>query len=114
MAKDVKITLRVNAELRAAFSAAALLEGQTAANMLREFMRAYVDQSCERFQSGASGPISPAERRRHEEAVNFARASIGLEGLKPSETVEVATCKFINGEISLANFLRSTHSTLTT
>jgi hypothetical protein len=41
------------------------------------------------------------ERRKREEAANFARASVGLEGFKPTETAEALTRRYIRGEISL-------------
>lgn len=44
------------------------------------------------------------ERRRREEAVSFARASIGLEGFKPSLEDEALAQRFIDGEINLAEF----------
>lgn len=79
MSKEVQMTFRVEPELRAEFSDAALLEDRPAAQVLREFMRAYVNQSRERGHSPANDVISPAESRRREAAVNFARSSVGLE-----------------------------------
>ena len=48
---------------------------------------------------------SSTERRRREEAVNFARASIGLEGFKPSEEDEARAQLFIDGKIELTEFI---------
>ena len=53
----------------------------------------------------AAVPITEAERRKRQEAVNFARASVGLEGFKISEEVEQKTARFIAGEIDLAEFV---------
>lgn len=50
--------------------------------------------------------LSSSERRRREEAVNFARASIGLEGFKPSLEDETLAQRFIDGEIDLAEFVQ--------
>jgi hypothetical protein len=50
--------------------------------------------------------ISSEERRRRQAAVNFARANVGLEGFKLSEASETSALKFINGEITLADFVR--------
>lgn len=58
-------------------------------------------------QAPTSNPISTADRRRREAAVNFARASVGLEGFKPSKESEANALRFINGEIELADFVRS-------
>ena len=50
-------------------------------------------------------PITEAERRKRQEAADFARASVGLEGFKPSEEVERQTARFIAGEIDLAEYV---------
>ena len=50
-------------------------------------------------------PITDAERRRRQEAVNFARASVGLEGFKPSPECEAQAVRFINGEIEIAEVI---------
>ena len=49
--------------------------------------------------------ITEAERRKRQEAADFARASVGLEGFKISEEVEQQTARFIAGEIDLAEFV---------
>ena len=49
--------------------------------------------------------IDAAEQRRRREALNFARASIGLEGFVLTEKADELTQRFINGEIDLAGFL---------
>lgn len=50
--------------------------------------------------------ISEAERKRREEAVNYARASVGLEGFKLSPADEVHAKRFISGEIELSEFVK--------
>lgn len=50
--------------------------------------------------------ISTEERQRREEAANFARASVGLEGFKISAECEARTQRYINGEIELDQFLK--------
>ena len=54
----------------------------------------------------AAVPITEAERRKRQEAVNFARASVGLEGFKPSEADEQRAARFVAGEIDLAEFVK--------
>ncbi len=49
---------------------------------------------------------TPAESRRREAAVNFARSSVGLEGFKPSKDAETRARQFIKGEIHLADFIK--------
>jgi hypothetical protein len=106
MSKEVQMTFRVEPELRAEFANAALREDRKAAQVLREFMRAYVNQSREREHSPANDAISPTESCRREAAVNFAWASVGLEGFRPSEAVETSARQFIRGDIHLADFVR--------
>ncbi|WP_236610814.1 antitoxin VbhA family protein [Verminephrobacter aporrectodeae] len=103
MSKEVQMTFRIEPELRAEFSNAALLEDRPAAQVLRELMRAYVIEARARANRPVNDAISPAESRRREQAVNFARASVGLEGFKPSAEAEAGARQFIKGEIQLAD-----------
>lgn len=49
--------------------------------------------------------ISEAEQLRRREAVDFARASIGLSGFKTSEAMEAHAQLFVSGEINLEEFI---------
>lgn len=51
-------------------------------------------------------PITEAERLSCQAAADFARASVGLEGFKPSEAVEAQMRRHINGEIDLAELVK--------
>jgi hypothetical protein len=55
----------------------------------------------------ATSRLPADERRRREEAVRFADASIGLEGFVVSDAERVRADRFIAGEIDLAEFLNS-------
>ena len=55
----------------------------------------------------ANDLIDSAERRRRQEATDFARASVGLEGFKLTKEDEEQTRRFVNGEIELAEFLKA-------
>lgn len=103
--KEVQMTFRVEAELRSSFTEAAELDCRPAAEVLRELMRAYVSQARERIAKPANDIISAAERQRRKNAVNFSRASVGLEGFKPSKE-EARAQRFINGEIDLNEFVQ--------
>ncbi|MBP8322196.1 antitoxin VbhA family protein [Pseudomonas aeruginosa] len=50
--------------------------------------------------------ISDAERGGRQSAVNYARASVGLEGFSLSEADEAHARRFIAGEISLQEFVQ--------
>lgn len=47
------------------------------------------------------------ERRKRQEAVNFARANVGLEGFKPSPEDEALAVRFINGEIEFPEVIET-------
>ena len=51
--------------------------------------------------------ITEAERRKRQAAADFARASVGLEGFKPSEEAEAQMRRHIAGEIDLTEFVKS-------
>lgn len=49
--------------------------------------------------------ISDTERYRRQSAVNYARASVGLEGFLLSEADEAHAQRFVDGQISLQEFV---------
>ena len=53
----------------------------------------------------AAAPITGAERRKRQAAVNFAGASVGLDGFKQSPECEAQAVRFINGEIEIAEVI---------
>ncbi len=63
-------------------------------------------ESRERSISPANNSISPAERRRREEAASFALANVRLEGFEPSQQTLEQTRRFINGELSLSELVQ--------
>lgn len=52
--------------------------------------------------------LRTSERLRRELAVKFARASVGLEGFVPSGRAEMNAQRFIDGQISLSEFVDAT------
>lgn len=57
--------------------------------------------------------ISDAERGRRQSAVNYARVSVGLEGFSLSEADEAHAQLFIDGQISLQEFVQPRADALT-
>lgn len=55
---------------------------------------------------------SSAERRRRENAVNFARASVALEGFKCHEEDEELYRRFVAGEISISDVTKTVHESV--
>lgn len=50
--------------------------------------------------------ISDTERSRRQSAVNYARASVGLEGFSLSEADEAHAQRFVDGQIRLHEFVQ--------
>lgn len=49
--------------------------------------------------------ISVAERQRRQEAVDYALATVGLEGFNPSAAVQELARRYVNGEISMVELM---------
>lgn len=49
--------------------------------------------------------VSPEERARRQDAVNTARASVGLEGFRLSADEEQRAARYIDGQMSLEEFV---------
>jgi len=104
---EVQMTVRIAPELHADFTEAVTQDERPMTQMLQEIMQAYVEASrTRRAQVAGHGGASRAERVRREEAVAFARASVGLEGFTPSAQAALRARQFIDGEIDLAEFVR--------
>lgn len=54
--------------------------------------------------------ITEAERRKRQAAIDFARASVGLEGFKPSPECEALAVRYINGEIEISEAIAATRA----
>ena len=104
MSKEVTMTFRVEEDLRARFTKAAEREHRPAAQVLREFMREYVSRARAAGRKGA--PLADDERRRREQAVRTAWASVNLEGFTISDEERLHAQRFIDGEIELDEFVR--------
>lgn len=68
------------------------------------------DESCtaydeDRRQAALASIGMGADQRKRQEAVDFARSSLFLSGLKVSETCEQEVARFVRGEISIEEFL---------
>ena len=111
MSKEVQMTFRVEPDLRSDFSEAVALADRPAAQVLREFMRAYVSESRQRDNATIDDPVSLAERRRRKAAVDFARASVGLEGFKPSKADDDLTRRYVAGEITVSDAIAAINET---
>lgn len=97
--KDVQITFRVNSELRDQFMLVAEQNHLPAAQLLRDFMRKYINYA-------KTPALSKMEMDKRRAAVEFAKANVGLEGFKVSEDEQEWAERFILGEMDLAQFVK--------
>lgn len=51
--------------------------------------------------------ITAAEQARRQKAVDFARASVRLEGFIPDQSAEYAAARYIAGETDMAGFINA-------
>ncbi|MGC3292489.1 hypothetical protein ACPTFP_28950 [Pseudomonas aeruginosa] len=107
MSKEVTMTIRLEPDLRSSFAEAADLEHRPAAQVLRDFMREYVERS--RSRAPARSTISAAERKRREDALNYARSSVALEGFSVPDSYTKEAERFIRGEIDLPALTSKVH-----
>jgi hypothetical protein len=108
MSNDATVTFRVDADLRAEFNeAASSIPDRSGAQVLRAFMREFVDQHRQARRGAAPtavrGPTphpgaGAVQARR--EAVERARASVELEGFTVSPEALAIAERFINGQTS--------------
>ncbi len=103
--KEVNLTIRIEPDLRAAFTQAAEAEHRPASQVLRELMRGYISHVKARASSSRPS-ISAEERAKREKAVKNAQASVALEGFMLTEGAKAHAARFINGEIDLSEFVQ--------
>jgi len=104
MRKDVTMTIRLEPELHSQFMQAAEHEHRPAAQLLRDLMRGYVEQFRARKPR-----ISAAERKRREEALHYARASVGLEEFDVPDAYRTEAERFIRGEMDFSSLTDKVH-----
>lgn len=120
MVLNARISFRVEAELHAQFMEIAAMQQRPAAQALREFMRAYVNEARDRQHRAANdyAIISPAESRRRQQAMNYARASVELEGFKLSPAVAAAddelVRRYVTGEITVDDAIEESSGSVCT
>jgi hypothetical protein len=109
--KDVQYPpFRVEQDLKDSFNLAAKQANRPASQILREFMRVYVEHSQSKERAVPDDRISAAERESRQNAINFARANVNLEGFKVSDESEALARRFIKGEIELSDAMKAVHA----
>ena len=103
MTKEVQMTFRIEPELRDDFMAVAASVDRPAAQMLRELMRSVVQEARQNESATKAAQMARAER---EDAERFALASLRLEGFEPSAAVREQARQFVEGKLSLSEFVK--------
>jgi oligoribonuclease (3'-5' exoribonuclease) len=95
--ETVEMTIHLEAGLHERFTEAVAKHHRQAEQVIQELVRDFIDKAKPR--------ISEEERERRQEAVDFARASVELEGFRITPEENAHDLRFIDGEISLDEYL---------
>ncbi|GHU37387.1 hypothetical protein AGMMS50256_35270 [Betaproteobacteria bacterium] len=95
--ETVEMTIHLDAGLHERFTKVTTNRHQMAEQVIQELVRDFIDK--------AKVLISDDERKQRQEAVEFARASVELEGFRISPEENAHDLRFVNGEISLDEYL---------
>ncbi len=102
--KESTITIRVEQELRESFNRAAEAINRPAAQVLRDFMRDFVENT------KTPAHISETEKLERREVVGFAKANVELEGFyfdKNDKYLEELFNQFIHGDVDIDTFVKT-------
>lgn len=108
MASDVQVTFRVDASLSAAFTEQVSSEHRPADQVMQDLMRDYLARARGAVREPSVQELELSQRLLREEAVDFARASVRLEGFTPSTAAEARAARFVAGDLGLAEFVNRT------
>ncbi|SNR84348.1 hypothetical protein SAMN05192560_1359 [Methylobacillus rhizosphaerae] len=104
MSKEATMTIRVDTDLRSSFVAATKRNDRPASQVLRDFMRSYVEltTATASSQQAQAAPQVISQRRQASEA---AIASVQLEGFDvPADTLAESE-RFIKGDIEFSELI---------
>lgn len=101
------ITKEQRREHVAAMRASSALEDMHADAQSRALEEQYIEGTASLEDLLKHAKRCADERRIRQDAVEFARASVGLEGFVPSEAAVADARRLVNSEITLANFVRT-------
>lgn len=105
MSKEASMTFRVESQLRKQFNAAAEAEHRPAAQILRDFMRSYVEHV--HGKAVSAHRIDPIESERRRADFDAAVGSVGLEGFSVPASYKTEAERFMRGEIEFSELTES-------
>ena len=71
---------------------------------IQRVMGIYYPKVKDAYEQNRTAPITAEERQRRQKALNYACASVKLEGLEISKEFEAHALRFINGAIDMPTF----------
>lgn len=101
MSQETTMTFRLDANLRKQFMTIAENMDMPAAQILRALMRSFI----QRNKRAGMPSISAQEKEERKKAVEFAQASVALEGYTIGDNEKYHAQRFISGEIDLETFV---------
>lgn len=107
MSKEVKMIFQVESELQAKFFNVAFLEDRSAAEVLREFMESYINQSYQHNNNPLNNNLLN-DLAPDTEYNSYRENAISLN--KPSDEALNLAQRIINGEIDLSEFVKMKHT----
>jgi predicted DNA-binding protein len=102
---DVSLNIRMDRELHDDFIKAATEVHRPAAQIVRDFIRQFVQQEQGAAKSAVSVRVSEEEQQRRNAAINQANAIVSLEGFPESPEFNALSTRYARGEITLDEFL---------
>jgi predicted DNA-binding protein len=108
--KDETITFRIEPELKSAFIDAAKDAHRPVGQVLREFMRNYVEKAKDQKLPVENDRFARDSTQRRK-SIEFANASVELEGFKLNKADADLSNKYIEGEITLADAIKVVRTT---
>ena len=101
MSQETSMTFRLDADLRRQFMATAEKMDMPAAQILRVLMQNFI----QRNQKASIHSISAEAQEERRKAVEFAHASVALEGYPIADSEKRHAQRYISGEIDLETFV---------
>ncbi|MCL2872014.1 MAG: antitoxin VbhA family protein [Betaproteobacteria bacterium] len=99
--KTVTFNIRIESELRDAFNRAAAASHRSAAQVLRELIRHFVESAP---QSKVKPQLSETKLHERRRAVDFVRANTEMEGFFTDDDFKTLEESYANGESEIEDF----------
>lgn len=109
--KDEQMQFQVEPDLKAAFYKAAALSDRSAAQVLQELMRNFVEDILPAATLPTSADSPATDQQNRSDAVRFARASVALEGFHVDSATTALMQRYIDGELTIQDCIKAIDDT---